>query len=398
MLRKLLAKKSLTILGLNSGTSADGLDLAVIRFRMIDGRPRIGFVVGRAVAYPSRVKRELEGMLGDRKTGIEEAARFDIAYGRYLGKSAVRFIAEKGLNVDLIASHGQTIGHFPEKKKVLGNSTGATFQAGDGNAIACETGIPVVSDFRRADVASRGEGAPLTPFVNHLLFGDGKRSRIVVNIGGIANFSYHPAGGLAAEVRGGDCGPGNVLSDMANQLLFHKPYDKDGRIADRGEVIDEIIERIDEANRQRGVSAGREQFGWPLFAGLVYAARRHRAQNQDIVASITAATAWLIARSLEPFLADRRLEAIYLTGGGRRNRFLVKRLAEAMKPHRVLLIEDMGYDGDLLEAASFAALGGCFIHGLPSTLPQVTGAVRSAISGKLSLPPGGSRSIKRVDR
>ena len=398
MLKKLLSKKSLTILGLNSGTSADGLDLAVVRFRMIDGRPRISFVIGQAAAYPSRIKRELERLLGDGKITIEETARFDIAYGSYLGKSAARFIAAKDLTVDLIASHGQTMGHFPEKKKVLGSSSGATFQAGDGNAIAFETGIPAVSDFRRADVSSGGEGAPLTPFINHLLFGDRKRSRIVVNIGGIANFSYHPAGGSAADIRGGDCGPGNVLSDMASRLLFHKPYDKDGRIADRGEVIDEIIDRIDEANRQRGISAGREQFGWPLFAGLVHAARRRRAQNQDIVASITAATARLIARSLEPFLADKRLEAIYLTGGGRRNRFLVQRLVEAMGSHRVLPIEDLGYDGDLLEAVSFAALGWCFIHGLPSTLPQVTVAVRSAISGKLSLPPGGSRSVKRVDR
>lgn len=388
MLKKLTSKKSLTILGMNSGTSADGIDLALIQF--VPGRktPKITCIDGKILPYPRKIRRELEKIIGVSDKDFEGAARLDIAYGHYLGRAAKSFLSRKRRGADLIASHGQTVGHYPKKEGILGIRTGATIQLGDGQAIAAETGLPVVSDFRRVDVVLGGEGAPLTPFVNQMLFGDRKKSRIAVNIGGIANYSYHPAGGDFGSVRGGDCGPGNILVDLAGQLLFRRKFDKDGAIARKGKIIGEIIKAIDKANRRRGVSVGREQFDELLLARLVHISRKTKADRYDLMASITATTAKLIHNSIRSYLKDKRLEGVYLSGGGRRNIFLVECLQEHLKPVPVRPIEALGYDGDLLEAVSFAVLGGCFIYGISSTLLHVTGAKAGGVAGKLSLPPG----------
>ncbi|MDD4051511.1 MAG: anhydro-N-acetylmuramic acid kinase [candidate division Zixibacteria bacterium] len=388
-LSSLAAAKTLTILGINSGTSADGVDLAVIRMDIKGKTPKVTVVDGAMAPFPRPVKAEVEKLIGDTEIELPRLMRSHVTFGRHLGRMASRFLTQRKMTVDLIASHGQTIGHYPGHEKTLGLQVGATMQLGDGNALSVETALPVVSDFRMADIASGGEGAPLTPFVNQLLFGSKTKSRIVINIGGIANFSYHPAGGSADDVRGGDCGPGNTLSDLAMRLLYHKPYDRDGRMARTGSIRKEMIALIEKANTRRGRSAGREQFDVELFAHLVFANRRRRGINADIVASIMEATAKLIHRSLKPYLSDKRLEAVYLTGGGRKNRYLSERLQEYLAPCRVLSIETLGFDGDLLEAVSFAVLGGCFVMGMPSTLPRVTGAQGAMVSGKLSLPPSG---------
>lgn len=384
---KLAKKKVLRILGINSGTSADGVDLALITFARPGKHPKIKFIDGKMIPYPPRIKAELEHLIQDKTIGIEEAGRFDIAYGAYLGRAAARFVQKNRHKVDLIASHGQTIGHYPSKQKTLSRKYGTTIQIGDGNAIASVSGIPVVSDFRRSDIALGGEGAPLTPFVNHLLFGDKRRSRIIVNIGGIANFSYHRAGISTDDVKGGDCGPGNILSDIACRLIFHLKYDRNGRLAAKGTVVDEIVDAIIEANAERGVSAGREQFDHYLLAKLVHKARKQRASNHDFLASIDEATTRLIHRSFARYLKDPHLEGVYITGGGRHNVCMIERLQSLCAPIRVLSVKNLGYDGDFLEAISFAILGGCFLYGIPSTIPHITGGKQGSVAGKLSLPP-----------
>lgn len=389
MALSLFSKKQLCILGMNSGTSADGVDIAVISFALNGEKNRIKCIGGAKTAYPRDIKMVLEKIISDEYKSLDEVGRADIAYGTYLGRLAKQYISKSKYEVDLIASHGQTIGHFPEKGKIFGQMTGATVQIGDGNALACESGLPVVSDFRLTDIACGGEGAPVTPFINHLLFGDKKKSRIIVNIGGIANYSYHPAGGDWAAVRGGDCGPGNVLSDLVCRLLFHVPYDRDGKLAGSGRIIEAAQAPILDANRRRRISAGREQFDHRLLARVVHAVRRAKGSNEDVIATVADATAWLIFQSISKYVKDRRVAGIYLTGGGRRNIFLVRQLAERLKPTRLWPIEALGYDGDLLEAVSFAVLGGCFVRGLPSTLPHVTGARSGGIAGKLALPMAG---------
>jgi len=387
MLTILAARKELSVLGINSGTSSDGIDLALIRFAGSRRRQIVSFIDGAVVPYPVRLRRLLDTAITEETIEKEELARLDIAYGLFLGRAARRFADDAGHTIDLIGSHGQTIGHYPRRKKTAGQMSGATLQIGDGQSIACASGIPVVHDFRRADIALGGEGAPLTPFVNHLLFGRGRKSRIIVNIGGIANYSYHPAGGSENDVAGGDCGPGNLLSDLASRLLFHKPFDRDGAFAKKGKVLRSLIGPIRAANSKRGVSAGREQFDWQLLARLVHTARRHRADKYDIVASISDATAEMIHASIKQYLRDGNLDGIYLTGGGRRNIFMVERLQTRCGPGKVWPIEALGYDGDLLEAVSFAALAGCFVFGASSTMPHITGGKAGGIAGKLALPP-----------
>lgn len=385
--KKLSGSKPLLILGINSGTSADGIDLALIEYSYLRRGHNVKFITGESIPYSRTIKAELERNLSDDRKELEMVARLDIAYGLYLGKVAREFLKRHGLKVDAIASHGQTIGHYPAKRKQFGMAIGSTVQIGDGNALAAESGLSVITDFRRTDIAGGGEGAPLTPFVNHLLFGDKRKSRIIVNIGGIANYSYHPTGGTLDYVRGGDCGPGNIISDLACQLLFHIPYDRDGEIAKAGRLNKQALGKIFVANAQRKISAGREQFDHRLLARVVHAVRRDRGNHNDVVTSIAEATVRLIHRSLRGYQSDKKLEAVYLTGGGRSNLYFVERLTRLLHPAVLLPIEALGYDGDLLEAVSFAVLGGCFLASIPSTLPGVTGAAIGGIAGKLSLPP-----------
>lgn len=385
LLKKITSRKSLNILGINSGTSADGIDLAAIKFSF--GRtPGVEFIDGKMISYPAGIKRELEHIIEDHQVGLDRLSRLDITYGRYLGKSARKFIDEAGLKIDAIASHGQTIGHYPSDEKTLGIKTKATVQIGDGNAIACSSGLPTISDFRQADIAFGGEGAPLTPFVNHILFGHSRRSRIIVNIGGIANFSYHPPGKNINHIIGGDCGPGNVLSDMACKLMFNKPYDKHGEIASSGKIIKEIVSAIINANKRKSVSTGREQFDHRLLARLVHISRRVKADKESIVTSICEGTAQLIFKAIKKYLDEKKCDGVYLCGGGRNNVYLVERIIDYCSPIPVWPIEKLGYDGDLLEAVSFAVLGGCYFGSIASTLPNVTGAESGGIAGKLSLP------------
>ncbi len=387
MLKKLSSKKELRILGINSGTSADGVDLALIKFTPGGKKLKISFIDGKMFPYPRRIKTELDRAIEDKAINLDELSRLDTAFGNYLGLAALRFAEKTRHRVDLIASHGQTIGHYSKKEKTLGHKTGTTLQIGDGNAIAAASGLPVVSDFRRADIALGGEGAPLTPFVNHLLFGHRTKSRIIVNIGGIANFSYHPAGAIPDNVKGGDCGPGNVLSDLICRLMFHTKFDRNGTFARKGTIHKELINPIIEANKGRGVSAGREQFDQYLLARLVHTARRLKACKHDILASSDDAVAILICWSIAGYVKDPHLECIHLTGGGRHNRFIVERLQKHCRSIPVRPIEDLGYDGDFLEALSFAVLGGCFIAGRASTMPHITGSKSGGVAGKLSLPP-----------
>ncbi|MEZ5357600.1 MAG: anhydro-N-acetylmuramic acid kinase [Candidatus Zixiibacteriota bacterium] len=384
MLKKLISKKQLSVIGVNTGTSCDGLDIALIRFTPSGKRPYVEFIEGRTLPFPNKIKQPLERLItSDSKNG-KTIARHDIALGTFIGESVRDFARKTKHKIDLIASHGQTIGHYPDKQNILGNKTAATLQIGDGNAIACAANMPVVSDFRKADIALGGEGAPLTPFCNHLLFAHKKHSRLIVNIGGIANYTFLPGSNDSGHIEGADCGPGNTLIDNAMRTLFNKPCDTDGTIASTGKIIPAVVKEIMKA-AGKTKSTGREIYTPELLARIVYLARREKAGKNDIIASITEATVDGICRAIGKH-AKSKPDGVYLTGGGRRNLYIVRRLTEKLKPLVIWPIEALGFDGDLLEAVSFAVLGGCYIHGIPSTLPNVTGAAVGGIAGKLSLP------------
>lgn len=394
ILKNLISKKNLTILGINSGTSADGVDLALIRFGLRGTGLSIKYIDGQTAPYSAAMRSDLDKIIRDDNKDFQKAARFNIAFGHHLGKVALKFASDRRHSFDLIASHGQTIGHYPIAQKTLGYKTAATVQIGDGNAIAQKTGKAVVTDFRQADISLGGEGAPLTPFVNQQLFATRKKSRIIINIGGISNFSYHPAGGSLAEIRGGDCGPGNILSDLTCHLLLNKKYDRNGAMANRGTIIEDVVKLILDVKRKGTVSTGRESYDSLLLARAIHAARGQKGNPADILASLIEATARSIYDSIRKYLSDKKLEALYLTGGGRHNRFLVKRLSMLSSPCPVRPVDDLGYNGDYLEAISFAVLGGCFLYEIPSTLPSIyRKKVRGddqklfGIAGRLSLPP-----------
>ncbi len=375
---------SYKILGLNSGTSADGVDFALIDFSHNGTRVSVNVLGGGVRPYSAKIRRELERLITRPDVSAEEAARAGVAYGRYLGEIACEIIDTSGWKAEYIASHGQTIGHFPRRKKILDCKSAASFQIGDIAAVAAVAGVPTIGDFRQNDIALGGEGAPLTPIVNHLLFGHTGRSRVIVNIGGMANYTFLSASGKTADIRGGDCGPGNILLDIACRLLLNKAFDRDGKLASSGSAIQKAVSLITKAGKSKTVSTGRESWDELTVARIIHAAGGVRVAPADILASIASGTAELIHRSIRQYLGKKKPDGVYVTGGGRRNLAMARMLRDKVHPLPVWPVEMLGYDGDILEAVSFAVLGGCFLAGIPSTLPAVTGAESGGIAGKLA--------------
>jgi anhydro-N-acetylmuramic acid kinase len=234
-LERVLRKKRLTILGLNSGTSADGLDMAVVRVYSSGRRRVIKFIGGARKRYPPKLRSSILDMCDSKTTPLGELVYLDNIVGRFYGKTASAFIKEmgRGSGIDLVASHGQTVRHLPDKIRRLGYKTGGSMQLGSPEFISAATGLPVVSDFRQADIALGNEGAPITVSAMRDIFASAREPRLIVNIGGMSNYFYFPRPGSGIRVRASDCGPGNSLCDILSGLLNGERYDAGGRRARR---------------------------------------------------------------------------------------------------------------------------------------------------------------------
>lgn len=293
------------------------------------------------------------------------------------------------LKAELIGCHGQTLYHQGEAQRFLGRRVGVTWQSGEGAVIAARVGVPAVSDFRPADMAAGGKGAPLVPFLDYLLYRDEKIGRIVQNIGGIANLTAIPAAALPNKVIAFDTGPGNMVIDAATEKLFGKAFDRDGRIAASGNASEDVIASIlrQPFFRQRPPkTAGREEFGKEFAHDFLK--RCGRITKEDVVATATALTARSIAGAIGRFVMKRRASygEIVVSGGGANNPTLLAMLANELRPLgvSVRLSDEFGLPSAAKEAAAFALLAYETWHRRPSNLPSATGAKRPAILGKIS--------------
>ncbi len=388
MLKRILNKKRLTVIGLNSGTSADGLDMVVVKIEFKKDRTEIRFVKGITIPYPGYLRDMVNQAMQD-KSGIDDIIILDRQLGSFYGEKAGAFIDSLRMNIDLVASHGQTIRHLPGKTAIGRKKESGTLQIGHPETIADRTSLVTVADFRQADVASGGEGAPITSYAMWLLFSDKKSSRILVNIGGISNYFYFPRRRLAEHICARDCGPGNTLIDLAAQKYFGRKYDQNGRLAAKGKISQRLLTLLLADNFLKGKygpSTGRERFGEDYLKKAAKLASSLHLSPHDIMATLTELTAVSIAKSINPLLIGSGTKEIYLFGGGAKNKCLVRRLKYNMPGIEFFSVDRLGVNPDYVEAICYAVMGAMTVHSLPAGLPEITGAKKKAVAGRIVQP------------
>jgi anhydro-N-acetylmuramic acid kinase len=301
------------------------------------------------------------------------------------------------MQLDLIGCHGQTLYHQPRPAAFAGRTFPCTWQLGEASILAADLHVPVVSNFRPADICAGGQGAPLVPLLDYVLFADAHRNRVLQNIGGISNLTAIPAAALANEVIAFDNGPGNMILDALTQQLYHKPFDKNGLIAATGTVLEAVLQkslRFPYFHQKPPRTAGREQFGREYTARFLALCQRHSPRPQDALATATALTAETIAQSYKQFVRPKmkpdkqhkRPVDYIVSGGGARNQTLMDLLTKRLEPMGCNLAtsEQFGLPAQAKEAAAFALLAWETWHHQPANLPSATGATRPAILGQVT--------------
>ena len=378
----------LRVAGLISGTSMDGIDVAIVRIRGAGLRIRLHLESFRTVPYPARVRRALLGSCNARQISVAEISQLNFLVGELFSRAVEKTCAKAQIplrSLDLIGSHGQTIYHQGSASNAHSFRMASTLQIGEPAIIAERIGVPTVADFRTADMAAGGTGAPLAPLLDYLLYRHPQRGRAALNIGGIANVTLIPPGAAPADVVALDTGPGNMVLDaLAEQFTGgRRHFDRDGQVAARGRVRQALLRRLlrHPFFRQPAPrTAGREEFGREFVATLL----REKLSPQDLLATATALTADSIAGAIRRF-APGPINDLVVSGGGVHNRFLMARLAAAL-PIRILAAEKFGIPGDAKEAVLFAVLAYHTLQKIPANLPSATGARHAAILGKLVQP------------
>lgn len=385
-LERLRARPVRVVAGLMSGTSADGVDAAVVRLagsgRGLELEP-LAFV-HHPYEAPLRdaLLRNAEAGTSD----VRELALLDALLARRFAAAAREAAAVAGAELDLIGSHGHTFHHVPEPVPVAGEPVSATLQLGRPAALAVLADVPVVADFRAADVALGGQGAPLVPYVDWACFADDTETRLLLNLGGIANLTVLPAGGAREAVYAFDTGPANMLLDALARDLLGAPFDRDGAAAACGTPDEALLARLladPFFERPPPKSTGRERYGTAAVRTLLEAG----GAPEDLLATATALTARSIALAVERFVRPHHPpDVVIVSGGGCRNRTLLAALAEALAPTPVREVAAYGMDPDAKEALCFAVLAHEWVNGVATGMPGVTGAARAARLGVLALP------------
>ncbi len=368
-----------------SGTSLDGVDAALVE---IDEEippaswTLLGFYTRQ---YTDTERARIAGMIGE-TVSLPGLTAGNMWLGEVFAQAALAAIDSAGLTpaeVDAVASHGQTVWHIPPAE----GQPGATLQLGEPCVIAERTGLLTVADFRPRDIAAGGQGAPLVPFADYLLFHGDAESVVMLNIGGIANVTYLPRGGSPADLVAFDTGPGNmVINALAERLTRGaQAYDIDGALAARGTVRDDLLARLMDHPYFRQAppkSTGRETFGAHYAADIQQFLEWTCERVEDVIATVTALTAESIARAIRDFLPPN-IDAVILGGGGRYNPTLVRMLADRLPGIALRAHEDYGIPSDAKEAIAFALLGHATLCGVPNNVPAATGAGHPVILGKI---------------
>ncbi|MGH8015281.1 MAG: anhydro-N-acetylmuramic acid kinase [Candidatus Zixiibacteriota bacterium] len=392
-LAKLMKKQKLTVLGLNSGTSADGIDMAVLEIRRHQKKTTGRFIQGKSAAYPISLRSDILELSDSKTTTLENVITVDQAIGTFFGQKAssfVKYLAKKGISVDAIASHGQTVRHIPDYPS--GTKSNGTLQLGSLEIISTLSNRVTVGDFRQADIALGNEGAPITVAAMHRLFASDRESRLIVNIGGISNYFYFPSGRKGLRPLAGDCGPGNSLCDILSKKFYNKNFDKNGTIALNGKPSKRILSLLlaEPFFTKKTVSTGREAFGRELAEKLIQQGQGVGLSHADILSTAAEFTVLAITHHIKPLLKNNPSPAkLYLTGGGRKNKFFVKRLRELLKGIKVVNADELGFDANFIEAAAYAVMGEAALRSEPlmTRFDGKNSAEYLPVLGKVVQPP-----------
>ena len=398
MLEEIRNKPLRRVVGLMSGTSVDGIDAALVEIGGSDQAPEVRLLAFEDRPWPEGVREEILPVFGPGTGPEDKIGYMNFLMGEIYAQAVVSVVEKAGLtlaDIDLIGSHGQTIWHAPEPCDKDGFPVVFTVQIGEGSVIAARTGVPTVSDFRVADLAVGGQGAPLVPFSEYLLYRRSGKTILLQNIGGIGNMTVLPGDEGPEAVYAFDTGPGNMIIDAVVSALTggEKTYDAGGAMAAQGKVDQNLLAVLQQDpyyTMPLPKTTGRERFGLQYVGKILDYGREHSLSDADLLATVTDLTAWSITDAYGRYVLPRRQATeLVVGGGGSFNATLLGFLRERFAPYgvKVLTQEDLGWSSDAKEAVAFAIMADRCVREKPNVLPSVTGARQAAIMGKISLPP-----------
>ncbi len=373
-----------------SGTSLDGLDIALCEIGGSGRDTTLSLLKFTTIPYPKEAAHKLAAISSVGTVSLEKVCLANAWLGTYHADLILDTLRRWNIEpdeVDCIASHGQTIFHAPASQHGLADMPNSTLQIGDGDHIARRTGIVTISDFRQKHIAAGGEGAPLAGLVDELLFKDSRRNRVLLNIGGIANFTYLPASD-EQEWKTTDTGPGNTLINAVMQRFFNRPFDRDGEIASAGKVSTQLLRQLKSHpyfSEPIPKTTGPEVFNLDWVSGEQETSGTSGISPQDLAATLTMLSAETIADCIKE-VAGLPLPEIYLSGGGMHNKQMVAWISEKMEGHGLKSFEEIGFDPDAKEAVCFAVLANETLSGEGFLITTDEQPEQRANLGKISLP------------
>ncbi|HFJ9453330.1 anhydro-N-acetylmuramic acid kinase AnmK [Bacillus tropicus] len=378
------------IAGVMSGTSLDGIDVALVRIEGSGVDSKVKLIHFTTVPFRNDIKSEIQQALSIENSNVQLICSLNFKLGLCFANAVKEVCKEANFSLeqlDLIGSHGQTIYHQPKPE---GNMISSTLQIGEPAVITYETNTTVISNFRTMDMAAGGQGAPLVPFSEVILYRDPSKNRLLQNIGGIGNVTVIPSQKSDQNVIAFDTGPGNMIIDEVCQRLFQLPYDQNGEIAEQGEVVDEILTYCMNhpfLKMNPPKSTGREQFGEEFVSQLLKRYEKHSKEN--ILTTVTMFTASSIVHHYKEFILPYyEIDEVILGGGGSYNDTLVEMIRYGLKDEKctIFIQEDIGYSSEAKEAIAFAILANETYHRNPSNVPSATGAKKSVVLGNVTYP------------
>ncbi|KXO01703.1 anhydro-N-acetylmuramic acid kinase AnmK [Bacillus tropicus] len=378
------------IAGVMSGTSLDGIDVALVRIEGSGVDSKVKLIHFTTVPFRNDIKSEIQQALSIENSNVQLICSLNFKLGLCFANAVKEVCKEANFSLeqlDLIGSHGQTIYHQPKPE---GNMIASTLQIGEPAVIAYDTNTTVISNFRTMDMAAGGQGAPLVPYSEVILYRDPSKNRLLQNIGGIGNVTVIPSQKSDQNVIAFDTGPGNMIIDEVCQRLFQLPYDQNGEIAEQGEVVDEILTYCMNhpfLKMNPPKSTGREQFGEEFVSQLLKRYEKHSKEN--ILTTVTMFTASSIVHHYKEFILPYyEIDEVILGGGGSYNNTLVEMIRYGLKDEKctIFIQEDIGYSSEAKEAIAFAILANETYHRNPSNVPSATGAKKSVVLGNVTYP------------
>lgn len=369
-------------IGLMSGTSLDGVDVALVDIHGSSEGTTLRLLRFLTVPFPTKLKVKLQTLLAEEVTSLPFICSLNFELGYFFADCVKRLCQKEAISqqdLSFIASHGQTIFHLPEGAKEFLPST---LQLGESSLIAELTQTTVISDFRYRDMAVGGQGAPIVPYSEFILYQSNNRTRILQNIGGIGNATILPKNGSINDVVAFDTGPGNMIIDELCRIFYQQEYDENGNFARQGTVNQEVVNKLLQHpyfSKAVPKTTGREDFGQTFTKQLVEC---YPLSANDWIATATQFTASSIAQSLSPYITEKT--ELIIGGGGSYNKELMNMLKEALPNIQVLRQEDFGWSSDAKEAIAMTVLGNQTLQQLPSNVPNATGAAKPVVLGKVT--------------